>query len=78
MKIGDHEIEVSTEPYAGGWRSIAFIPGQRARASMTWDSREAAEKDLYQRLKAEFDPPPQFDPQRRYEAQQIVNRRLSQ
>lgn len=68
MRIGTHEFEVTTAPYQDGWRSVAFLPGGKQRASATQGSKEAAEMDLYKQLKGEFDAPPRFDPKRRYEA----------
>src|SRR5512143_242155 len=76
MKIGTHEFEVSTEPYHDGWRAVAFLPGGKQRASATWDSKEAAEMDLYKQLKDEFAPAPKFDPTKTYEAKAIVSKLL--
>jgi len=68
MRVGQHDFEVSTQNSHGGWRSVAFLPNGRQRSSMTCDSREGAESDLYRQLKDEFDPAPKFDPNKRYEA----------
>lgn len=73
MRVGTHEFEVSTEPYQDGWRAVAFLPGGKQRASATWDSKEAAEMDLYKQLKDEFAPTPKFDPNKRYEAKKVVH-----
>lgn len=78
MRIGTQEIEVSTEPYQDGWRSYAFLTGGGTRASMTCDSREGAEIDLFKRLRDEFAPVPKFDPNKRYEAKDIVTEMLDE
>ena len=69
MKINDQEVETRTEPYQGGWRSVAFLPGGQQKASVTCPTREGAEADLAQQLRPST---PQFDPRRRYEAKEIV------
>ena len=68
MNINGQEVETITEPFRGGWRSVAFLPHAQQVASQLCGSREAAEMELYQKLKERLAPPAQFDPQRRYEA----------
>lgn len=69
LKIGAHEIEVHTDPFRGGYRSIAFLPSGQQVASDTWDTAEAAQVDVAKKLKERLDPTPVYDPTRTYESE---------
>lgn len=55
MKVNGQTYDTDTQPYHGGWRSIAFLPGGKQVASVTCDSKEGAEADLHKKL-AEREP----------------------
>jgi hypothetical protein len=67
MKVGDYQIEVETYPHADSFVSIAFLPGGKRIASAPWDTREAAERDVYNQALMILMPAPKFDPSRTYE-----------
>ena len=73
MKVGDYEIEVSTQRYHGGWMSVAHLPDGKQVASAPWNTLEAAENDVYQQALMRLLPAPVFDPGKTYEAE-IVRR----
>lgn len=54
MRIKGQEIPAITNPYASGFRSIAFLPDGKRVASFTHDTKEGAEMDLYKQLQAKF------------------------
>lgn len=63
-----------TSRYQGGWMSVAYLPDGKQVASAPWDTREAAENDVYQQALMRLAPMPKFDPTKTYE-QQIAQRR---
>lgn len=67
MKVGEHEIEVVTQRYHGGWMSVAYLPDGKQVASAPWNTREAAEHDVYQQALMRLVPAPEFDATKTYE-----------
>lgn len=65
-----------TSRYQGGWMSVAYLPDGKQVASAPWDTREAAENDVYQQALMRLAPMPKFDPTKTYE-QQIAQRRAN-
>jgi hypothetical protein len=76
VKIAGQDVEVHTTPYHGGWMSVAYLPDGKQVASAPWDTREAAENDVYQQALMRLAPMPKFDPTKTYE-QQIAERRAN-
>jgi hypothetical protein len=74
MKVAGQEIEVQTDRYHGGWLSVAYMPDGKRVASAPWDTREAAENDVYQQVLMRLAPAPTFDPTRSYESAIIQSR----
>ena len=68
MKIGDYEIEVITQPYEGGWMSVAYLPDGKQVASAPWDTQEAAEHDVIEQARMRLLPMPQREPAGTFEA----------
>lgn len=56
--------------------SVAYLPDGKQVASAPWDTREAAENDVYQQALMRLAPMPKFDPTKTYE-QQIAERRAN-
>lgn len=54
--------------------SVAYLPNGKQVASAPWDTRQAAENDVYQQALMILAPMPKFDPTKTYE-QQIAKRR---
>lgn len=53
MRIGGKEFPVRTDPYASGFRSVAFLPDGKQMASSTHDTKEGAEMELYNQLRTQ-------------------------
>ena len=54
LNIKGQEFKAVTNPYAGGFRSVAFLPDGKQVASFTHDTKEGAEMDLYKQLQTKF------------------------
>ena len=54
MRVKGQEFPVITNPYASGFRSVAFLPDGKQIASFTHDTKEGAEMDLYKQLQTKF------------------------
>ena len=50
LRVQDKVFSVITNPYAGGFRSVAFLPDGKQIASFTYDTKEGAEMYLYKQL----------------------------
>lgn len=68
MKIGDFDIEIVTQPYEGGWMSVAYLPDGKQVASAPWDTQEAAEHDVIEQARMRLLPMPQREPAGTFEA----------
>jgi hypothetical protein len=54
IRVKDKEFTAITNPYASGFRSVAFLPDGKQVASFTHDTKEGAEMDLYRQLQSKF------------------------